>query len=117
VNSPEHMPDDIQSIIDKAKTLSASIRSHPVTLRYNVCRGKMNNDRSAQKLYTDLVTLGKELNETISSGGTVERQQTTEYEMMQRELEQNPLVKEFIRCQKEYLELLKRVIEKIKNPR
>ena len=110
------MPDDIQYIIDKAKMLSASIRNHPVTLRYNECRNRMGNDRNAQELYTNLVALGKELNETISSGGTVEPQRTTEYELMQRRLEQNPLVKEIIQSQKEYLELLKKVIEKIKKP-
>jgi cell fate (sporulation/competence/biofilm development) regulator YlbF (YheA/YmcA/DUF963 family) len=76
----------------------------------------MSNDRNAQELYANLVTLGKELNETISSGGAVERDKTTEYELMNKELEQTPLVKEFIQSQKEYLELLKKVIEKIKNP-
>jgi cell fate (sporulation/competence/biofilm development) regulator YlbF (YheA/YmcA/DUF963 family) len=111
------MPDDIQSIIDKAKMLSSSIRNHAVTLRYNECRNRMGNDRSAQELYANLVALGKELNETISSGGTAEPQRTAEYELLQRKLEQNPLVKEYIQSQKEYLELLKKVIEKIKNPR
>ena len=110
------MTDEIQSIIDKAKTFSASIRNHAVTLRYNECRKRMNNDRNAQEIYTNLVALGKELNERISSGSTVEQQRTTEIELMQRALEQNPLVKEFIQSQKEYLEVLKKVIEKIKNP-
>jgi cell fate (sporulation/competence/biofilm development) regulator YlbF (YheA/YmcA/DUF963 family) len=111
------MHDNVQTIIEKAKMLSSSIRNLAVTRRYNECRNKMNNDRNAQALYTNLVALGKELNETISSGGTVEQQRTTEYELMQRELELNPLVKDFIQSQKEYLELLKKVIEKIKGPK
>jgi cell fate (sporulation/competence/biofilm development) regulator YlbF (YheA/YmcA/DUF963 family) len=110
------MPDDIQSIIDKAKMLSSSIRNHAVTQRYNECRSRMNSDRNAQELYTNLVRLGKELNETIASGGNVERLQSAEYELMQRDLERNTLVKDFIQSQKEYLDFLKKVIEKIKNP-
>jgi len=35
---------------------------------------------------------------------------------MQRDLEQNSLVREYIQAQADYLDLLKRVIEKIKNP-
>ncbi len=110
------MPDTIQPIIRKAKELSASIREHETTRRYNECLLRMNNDRKAQQLYSKLIHMGKELNDRLSAGGAIEEQNSSEREMMQHELEQNTLVKEYIQSQKEYLELLNKVIEKIKNP-
>jgi cell fate (sporulation/competence/biofilm development) regulator YlbF (YheA/YmcA/DUF963 family) len=110
------MNDTIQPIIDKARDLSASIREHEATRRYNECRSRISNDRTAQQLYSKLIAIGKELSDRIAAGGVIERQESSEYELMQRELEQNTLVKEFIQSQKEYLDLLNRVIEKIKNP-
>ncbi|MBN1497379.1 MAG: YlbF family regulator [Spirochaetes bacterium] len=110
------MSDEVDLIIEKAKELSASIRGHELTLRYNECLARMNNDRTAQDLYMKLVSMGKELNDIMASGGVVQRPQTSEYEIMQRDLEQNSLVREYIQAQADYLDLLKRVIEKIKNP-
>ncbi|HNW29754.1 MAG TPA: YlbF family regulator [Spirochaetota bacterium] len=110
------MTDSIQPIIRKARELASSIREHEITLRYNETLARISNDRQAQQLYARLIAMGKELNDRLSAGGAVERQESSEYEMMQKELEQNTLVKEYIQNQKEYLNLLNRVIEKIKNP-
>lgn len=110
------MTESIHSIISKARELAGSIRAHEITSRYNECRGRMNNDRTAQMLYSKLVAMGKELNEQMASGGPAAPQRSSEYELLQRELEENTLVKEYIQSQKAYLDLLNRVIEKIKNP-
>lgn len=110
------MPDDIAIIIEKARELSASIRGHELTRRYNECLARMNKDRTAQELYMKLISMGKELNDIMAAGGIVQRPQTSEYELMQKDLENNPLVREYIQAQSEYLDLLKKVTEKIKNP-
>ncbi len=110
------MTDSIQPIIKKARELAASIRELEITARYNECLSRISNDRAAQQLYSTLIAIGKELNERISAGGVIEHQNSSEHEMLQRELEQNTLVKEYIQSQKEYLDLLNKVIEKIKNP-
>lgn len=110
------MPDEINEIIEKAKKLSATIREHDLTRRYNECLARMNSDRTAQELYMKLISMGKELNEIMAAGGVVQKPQSSEYELMQKDLEQNPLVTEYIQAQSDYLDLLKRVIEKIKNP-
>ena len=110
------MPDDINFIIEKARELSATIREHELTRRYNECLALMNNDRTAQDLYMKLISMGKELNDIMTAGGIVQRQQSSEYELMQRDLENNPLVRDYIQAQADYLDLLKKIIEKIKNP-
>jgi cell fate (sporulation/competence/biofilm development) regulator YlbF (YheA/YmcA/DUF963 family) len=110
------MEDDIGIIIEKARELSESIRKHEISRRYHETRDKMKNDRRAQELYGRLVTMGKELSFLISREETIETEGTGERELLRRELEQNPLVKEYIRAQREYLEMLKMVIEKIKTP-
>ncbi len=110
------MTESLQPIIRKARELAASIRDHDITRRYNECLDRMSQDRMAQQLYSRLIAMGKELNDRISAGGEVEQQNSSEREMMQRELEENTLVKDYIQAQKEYLDLLGKVIEKIKNP-
>ncbi|OHD63009.1 MAG: hypothetical protein A2176_09280 [Spirochaetes bacterium RBG_13_51_14] len=110
------MKDEINAIIEKAKELSSLIRNHDTAQQYRDCRELMRNDRKAQELYAKLVELGKELNAVADAGGTFETQPSSEHDLLQRELDRNPLVKDYIRCQKEYLELLKKVIDKIKNP-
>jgi cell fate (sporulation/competence/biofilm development) regulator YlbF (YheA/YmcA/DUF963 family) len=110
------MADSIQPIIRKARELAATIREHDATLRYNECLARMNRDREAQQLYSRLIEMGKDLNDRIAAGSDIERDNTSERAMLQRELEENTLVKEYIQSQKDYLDLLGKVIEKIKNP-
>ncbi len=110
------MTDAIQPIITKARELAASIREHETTIRYNECLSRISSDRTAQQLYSKLIAIGKELNDRIAAGGVIEQQNSSEYELLQRDLEQNSIVKDYIQSQKEYLDLLNKVIEKIKNP-
>ncbi|MBN2160483.1 MAG: YlbF family regulator [Spirochaetes bacterium] len=109
------MQDEIQTIIGKAQELSALIRNHDVTRRYNDCRTRIQKDRKARELYSRLVSKGREINTAIAEGRQSEGQ-TSENELLQKELEETPLVKEYISSQREYLELLKKVIERIKAP-
>jgi len=60
--------------------------------------------------------MGKELNDRISAGSAIEQNNTSEHALLQRELEETTLIKDYIQSQKDYLDLLGKVIEKIKNP-
>ena len=110
------MPDSVQLIIEKTRELSRSIKSLEITRSYNDMQLKMKSDRTAQELYAKLVMMGKEINSRLAGGSIEENDRSYEYGLLQRELEQNPLVKEYIRTQREYLDLIKRVIARIKNP-
>ena len=110
------MPENIQHIIDKARELSDSIKNHEITLRYKNILLKMSKDRKARDLYAELVRMGKEINAALAREEKTEPRSSSEYEALRIELEQNPLIKECIRLQREYLDLLKKIIERIKNP-
>jgi cell fate (sporulation/competence/biofilm development) regulator YlbF (YheA/YmcA/DUF963 family) len=110
------MQDQFRAIIEKAGDLAASIRDHEISKRYAECRSGMNGDRKARDLHSRLVAMGREINERIARGETIGPESTSEHEFMRQELEGNALVKNYIRSQKEYLGLLKSVIERIKNP-
>ncbi len=110
------MPDNIQLIIERAKELSNLIKSHPATLAYDEARMKMNADRKAQDLYSKLVIRGREINSRLADTKIEDNAPTSEDEMLHNALKQNPLVIEYIRSQTEYLDLLKNVLERIKNP-
>jgi len=108
--------DNIEIIIKKAGELSALIKHNQVTLDYINIRAKINGDRKAQELYSKLVMIGKEISSRLERGELDAGKPTSEYEIMHRELEQNPLVKEYIRSQKNYLDLITMIIDRIKNP-
>ena len=110
------MSESIDSIIEKARMLSESIKRHDSTARYNENLARMNADRDSQELYARLVSIGKEINDRMARGESAVSTVTSEYEILKRELEDNALVREYIRSQQEYLGLLKKVIDRIKNP-
>lgn len=110
------MQEQIRIIIGKARDLAGAIREHEITKRYNECRAGMSGDRKSRDLLSRLVALGQEINERIARGETVGPESSSEYEFMRQELESNQLVKDYIQSQKEYLDLLKSVIKRIKDP-
>ncbi len=110
------MQEQFRTIIEKARDLAGAIREHDLTKRYNDCRAGMNGDRKARDLHSRLVAMGREINERIARGETVGPESSSEYEFMRQELEGSPLVKDYIQSQKEYLDLLKSVIDLVRDP-
>ncbi len=110
------MEPDLQKIIEKTRHLSRLIDEHEISQRYHESREKMIADRKAQELYGKLVVLGSGINRQVSSGGQYRPEQSQENEMLQQEIQENDLVREFIIAQKEYLDLIMKVADRIKNP-
>jgi cell fate (sporulation/competence/biofilm development) regulator YlbF (YheA/YmcA/DUF963 family) len=110
------MQDQIAAIIETARDLAGAIREHGTTKRYNECRADMNEDRKSRDLYARLVAMGREINERIARGETIGPESSSEHEFMRQELEGNPLVKDYIKSEREYLDLLKSVVNRIKDP-
>ncbi len=105
-----------REIIEKTRQLSALIREHETSRRYRECQEKILSDKKAQELYKKLVIMGSEINRRVSSGGQYTPERTQENELLQQELQDNELVREFIVAQKAYLNLIMEVAERIKNP-
>lgn len=101
-------------IIQKARELAAMIENHDVTVRYRESLDRMKNDPAAQKLLSELIRIGGEISSQgdTTQGGTGKG----ELELLKSEFEQNDTVKNHILAQREYLSLIQRVQEKIKNP-
>lgn len=108
--------ENYDDIIAKAKELSELINNHEITKRYRESLEKMKDDAVAQKLLSELVLIGRNINESLSSGGSSEMPGTAEMELLKQEFEKNETVKNHILAQREYLNLINRVQEKIKNP-
>jgi len=102
-------------IIEKAKELARMIENHEITVRYRESLEKMKSDAVAQKLLAELIRIGEEiknLSETDAESSTGR----AELEILKDEFEKNKTVKDHILVQKEYLELIKMVQDRIKNP-
>jgi cell fate (sporulation/competence/biofilm development) regulator YlbF (YheA/YmcA/DUF963 family) len=102
-------------IIEKARELSRLIENHEITIRYRDSLDKMKNDAVAQRLLADLIRIGGEINALIEKNAESSTGRA-ELEILKAEFEENKTVKDHILAQKEYLNLIKMVQERIKNP-
>jgi len=102
-------------IIEKARELARMIENHEITVRYRESLEKMKNDAVAQRLLSELIRIGGEIQ---NQSGTDAESSTgkAELEILKDEFEKNKTVKDHILIQKEYLDLIKMVQDRIKNP-
>ena len=111
------MSNNSDIIIKKAKELSEMIKNHEISIKFNQTLDMMKNDRNALELFEKMANIGRELNEKISNSENRQIGSSSELRLLENELEANPLVKSYILIQKEYMNLLNTVIEKIRGPR
>jgi cell fate (sporulation/competence/biofilm development) regulator YlbF (YheA/YmcA/DUF963 family) len=103
---------------DRIKTLAAElarlIHGCPIAERYRDSLMRISKDRKSQDLLERLVAMGR-----IISGGSSASDDTgmSEYRQIQDELDTDPHVKSHLLAQREYLNLLQAVIDRIRNPR
>ena len=102
-------------IIEKARELAVMIENHDITIRYRESLEKMKNDAAAQRLLAELIRIGGEIN-ALNETNQDSAPGRAELEILQVEFEKNQTVKNHILVQKEYLDLIKMVQERIKNP-
>lgn len=107
---------NIDIIIEKARELSQMMEKSDIALEYYESINKMQQDGKAQQLLSKLIMLGRELNEAIGSGDEGRVTAGAEAELLREEIEKNDLVKNYILAQKNYVNLIKLVQERIKNP-
>lgn len=106
---------ELLEIIRKAKALSEKIREHPVSRRYAECLALMERDPEARDVHSRLVALGEEISagRDAGDGGSPS---PAEFKLISEKLDAAPLVKEFILSRREYLDMLKRVLDRIREP-
>jgi len=103
-------------IIEKAKELASMIKNHEISLRYRDSLAKMKQDAASQKLLMELIRIGGELNNSMDT----DREPImgkAESEILKNEFNNNQLVKDHILIQKEYIDFIKKVQDRIKNPK
>jgi len=108
--------ENYDDIITNAVELSNLINNHEVTVRYRESLEKMQRDPVAQKLLSELILLGRDINESLSSGEASDKHGVAEMELLKQEFEKNETVKSHILAQREYLNLINSVQDRIKNP-
>ena len=109
------MKDEYNEIILKARELADMIKKSRPWLKYQQALTALEADPDSQKILERLISMGQEVWEKISCGESDPGSREGN-EILMAELQEHPLVMEFILAQKEYLDLLKGVISQIKNP-
>ena len=107
---------DISKIIEKASLLSKMIEEHEITIKYTASLEKMKSDKKAQELLAKLVIMGRDLNEKMLNNENPVFEAQAEKELIMKELEENPIVKEHVLIEKEYILMISQIQEQIKNP-
>jgi cell fate (sporulation/competence/biofilm development) regulator YlbF (YheA/YmcA/DUF963 family) len=107
---------NIEMIIEQARELSQMMEKSDIAHEYYESINKMQQDGKAQQLLSKLIILGRELNDAISAGDEGKVTGGAEAELLREEIENNDLVKNYILAQKNYVNLIKLVQERIKNP-
>ena len=110
------MPDNQNEIIELAQKLSIMINNHEISRKYRDSCETLKNDYKAQEIFQKLIMLGRDINDQLSRSDKISYDSQSEIEFFQNELENNRFVKEHILIQKEYLNMIKLVLDRIKNP-
>ena len=112
----EQPVDEKEIIIQKAGELAVLLQKHPVTIEYARKLEEMKGDSRSRELYDLLVAIGRELHGKYRKGESPRLEDTEQNRLLEEELRENRLVREFISAQKEYLNLVSRIRELIQNP-
>lgn len=107
--------ENYDAIIAKARELSDLINNHEITIRYRESLERMQEDAAAQRLLSELIKIGKDLNNSLS-GGSSDKPGSAEMDLLKQEFDRNETVKNHILVQREYLNLINMVQGRIKNP-
>lgn len=110
------MVENYSDITGKARELSRMIDNHEITVMYRESLEKIGRDINAQRLLADLVRIGREINENSSHDADERSYGRGELEILQMELDANSIVKEHLVAQRRYLDMIRLVQERIKNP-
>jgi cell fate (sporulation/competence/biofilm development) regulator YlbF (YheA/YmcA/DUF963 family) len=105
--------DSISDIVKKARDLSIAIKSHPAYIKHMESQRLFSKDPAAQNIYSRLVMIGKTIAEETAQNRH-EPGENAELRLIQEEIEHLPAVKEYITNQKEYLNLLREITERIR---
>ncbi len=108
--------DDYTSIISVARELSEMIAAHELTVKYRESLERIRTDVNSQMLLEKLVVMGREISERMNSPEKESFYGRAELEMLQHELDDNAVVKEHLVIQRQYLDMIKQVQDRIKNP-
>jgi len=110
------MENELENIIAKAAELSSLIRSSGAAMEYESRLAEISRDRGSLELLDRLTAAGREIHEKTELGETIVPGHSAEYQLIEEELKDNQLVKDFLLAQKSYLQLMQDVINLIKDP-
>ncbi len=104
-----------EAIIEKAKELAGLIENHEITVRYRESLERMKHDAAAQRILAELIKIGGVIKNQVRADedSSIGR---AELEILKDEFEKNKTVKDHILVQREYLDLINNIQERIKNP-
>lgn len=97
-----------ESIFQSAKQLFDAIEADPAVVQYRELSARIRNDRILQELLVRLIEMGKSLSERAAAGEE-EVPQSAEADLLRKEFDLHPEIREFLESQKNYQKLMSEV--------
>lgn len=107
---------DNNEILELADEIAAELQQHPLAKEFEKCQSVLKNDMDAQRLMSELIAMGESLSEKGNRGEPVTAEKNAENMLLQQRLEKNETVKNFIKAQKDYLNLIQAVRKAYTDP-
>jgi cell fate (sporulation/competence/biofilm development) regulator YlbF (YheA/YmcA/DUF963 family) len=92
-------------IFQSAKQLFDAIEADPDVVRYRELSVRVRNDRILQELLARLIEMGRSLSERAVAGEE-NVPQSAEAELLRKEFDLHPEIRDFLEAQKNYQELM-----------
>ncbi len=94
--------------------LAKQIAESPINVRYRESLKRIASDMQSRELLEKLIVMGRDISDGSFASGDMAK---SEYRQLQEALNADPLVKKHLLVQREYLNLLQSVMDRIRNPR
>ncbi len=103
-----------EEVLDQARHVSSMLRESSVFRNFQQAEEGLRQSREARETLSRLIEMGGRINVELLEGKKLE--ETAESRLLREELEKRPEVRDFLAAQSAYLDLLTRIMERIRKP-
>jgi len=103
----------MQEIVELAEKLGSLLAKEPAVRAFVQARKSVDDDKQAQQLLKDYEAQARRIGELEASGKPVEPEDKHKLSDLQSQISSNELIKKFLQAQVEYMDVIRKVNERI----
>jgi cell fate (sporulation/competence/biofilm development) regulator YlbF (YheA/YmcA/DUF963 family) len=103
-----------EEVLEQARHVNSLLRESSVFTDFQQAEERLKQNREARETLSRLIEMGGRINIDLREGKELE--ETAESQLLREELKKHPEVRDYLAAQSAYLELLTRIMERIRKP-